>query len=263
LTIIDWSLRWLCSPEASRDHVQAGRRKRGAVFSIAGRTLGRHDNRSQRPRPTGEAPTEIGCSTISRFEEIAGGKSPLSRQRLGPSPAQPRSRQKRRRKVNLCRGSKYQKPMVRKRRLSAPYTHMVNINRARRETAGHVAFQPERHGCRQATSLTGPVPSVTVCHSANHLSTQMPKHVMDNPGDVSNRKVFVRDMRLRAEEIRTQRLIDDVKYWRERAQEVRTEAEFALQPITRTALLETVQGYEALASRIEQRPGEIGLPKSF
>jgi hypothetical protein len=89
----------------------------------------------------------------------------------------------------------------------------------------------------------------------------MPKHVTDNQRDVSNREA--RDMRLRAEEIRTQRLIDDVKYCRERAEEVRTEAEFALQPITRTALLETAQGYEALASRIEQRLREIGLPKSF
>ena len=90
----------------------------------------------------------------------------------------------------------------------------------------------------------------------------MPKNDTDSPGDVSNREVYARDMRVRAEEIRTQRLIDDIKYWRERAEEVRTEAEFTLQPITRTALLETAQGYEALASRIEQRLGEVGLPKS-
>jgi hypothetical protein len=90
----------------------------------------------------------------------------------------------------------------------------------------------------------------------------MPTQVTDNPGDVSNREVFARDMRLRAEEIRTQRLIDDVKYWRDRADEVRTEAEFTLQAITRTVLLETAQGYDALASQIEQRLGEVGLPKS-
>ena len=94
------------------------------------------------------------------------------------------------------------------------------------------------------------------------LSTQMPNDATDNQEVVSNRDVVARDMRLRAEEIRTQRLIDDVKYWRDRADEVRTEAEFTLQPITRTALLETAQGYEALASRIEQRLGEAGLPKS-
>jgi hypothetical protein len=90
----------------------------------------------------------------------------------------------------------------------------------------------------------------------------MPKNDTDSPGDVSNREVYARDMRVRAEEIRTQRLIDDIKYWRERAEEVRTEAEFTLQPITRTALLETAKGYEALASQIEQRLGEVGLPKS-
>jgi hypothetical protein len=49
----------------------------------------------------------------------------------------------------------------------------------------------------------------------------MPRQVTDNFGDVSNREVFARDMRLRAEEIRTQRLIDDVKYWRDRADELR------------------------------------------
>jgi hypothetical protein len=77
---------------------------------------------------------------------------------------------------------------------------------------------------------------------------------MDNPADVSNRELFAQDMRLRAEEIRMQRrVIDDVKYWRDRAEQVRTEAEFTLQPITRTALLETAQGYEALANQIEQR----------
>ena len=61
---------------------------------------------------------------------------------------------------------------------------------------------------------------------------------------------------------RKTQLIDDVKYWRDRAEEVRTEAEFTLQPITRTALFETAEGYEALASRIEQRLGEVGRPKS-
>ena len=91
----------------------------------------------------------------------------------------------------------------------------------------------------------------------------MSKDATDNPGDASDREVVARDMRLRVEEIRMQRLIDDVKYWRDRADEVRTEAEFTLQPITRTALLETAQDYEALANRIEQRLGEIGLPQSF
>ena len=65
----------------------------------------------------------------------------------------------------------------------------------------------------------------------------MPKHDTASPGDVPNREVYARDMRIRAEEIRTQRLIDDIKYWRERAEDVLTEAEFTLQPITRTALL--------------------------
>ena len=89
----------------------------------------------------------------------------------------------------------------------------------------------------------------------------MSKDATDNPGDASDREVVARDMRLRVEEIRMQRLIDDVKYWRDRADEMRTEAEFTLQPITRTALLETAQGYEALANRIEQRLGEVGLPR--
>ena len=89
----------------------------------------------------------------------------------------------------------------------------------------------------------------------------MSKDATDNPGDASDREVVARDMRLRVEEIRMQRLIDDVKYWRDRADEVRTEAEFTLQPITRTALFETAQGYEALANRIEQRLGEVGLPR--
>jgi hypothetical protein len=86
----------------------------------------------------------------------------------------------------------------------------------------------------------------------------MPNQVTNNPGDLSNRGLFTRE---RAHEIRTQRLIADVKYWRDRADEVRTEAEFTLQAITRTVLLETAQGYDALASRIEQRLGEVG-PKS-
>jgi hypothetical protein len=89
----------------------------------------------------------------------------------------------------------------------------------------------------------------------------MSKDVTENPGG-ANREGVAGDIRLRVEEIRMQRLIDDVKYWRDRADEVRTEAEFTLQPITRTALLETAQGYEALANRIEQRLGEVGLPKS-
>jgi hypothetical protein len=87
----------------------------------------------------------------------------------------------------------------------------------------------------------------------------MSNHVTNKPGDLSNRGLFTRE---RAEEIRTRRLTDDVKYWRDRADEVRTQAEFTMQPITRTALLETAEGYEALANRIEQRLGKVGLPKS-
>ena len=90
----------------------------------------------------------------------------------------------------------------------------------------------------------------------------MSKDATDNQGGVSNREVVARDMRLRVEEIRTQRLIDDIRYWRDRADEVRTEAEFILHPTARPTLLESAQGYEALASRIEQRLGEVGLPKS-
>ena len=52
-------------------------------------------------------------------------------------------------------------------------------------------------------------------------------------------------------------LIEDVKYWRDRADEMRTEAEFTLQPITRTALLETAQGYEALVARVTRTEGTI------
>jgi hypothetical protein len=90
----------------------------------------------------------------------------------------------------------------------------------------------------------------------------MPTQVTDNQEDVSSREVLAPEMRVRAEKIRRQRLIDDIKYWRDRADQVRTDAEFTLQPITRMALLDTAQGYEALASRIEQRLGEVGLPKS-
>jgi hypothetical protein len=81
----------------------------------------------------------------------------------------------------------------------------------------------------------------------------MPKHVRDNPGEESNRKSVARDMLLRVEEFRKQRLIGDVKYWRERAEEKRREAEFILQPITRATLLDTAEGYEALAGRRRRR----------
>jgi hypothetical protein len=91
----------------------------------------------------------------------------------------------------------------------------------------------------------------------------MPKHVRDNPGEGSNRKSVAQDLLLRVEEIREQRLIDDVKYWRERAEEKRREAEFIPQPIRRATLLDTAEGYETLASRIEQRLGEVSLHKSF
>jgi hypothetical protein len=124
---------------------------------------------------------------------------------------------------------------------------------------------PERLTAARQRSRTGPVPSVTVYHSANHLSTQMSNHIMDNPGAVSNRKVFVRDMRLRAEEIRTQRLIDDVKYWRERAEEVRTEAEFALQPITRAAFLrrpKATKRWPVRLSRGSEKSGCLNFSKT-
>ncbi len=84
----------------------------------------------------------------------------------------------------------------------------------------------------------------------------MPKHVRDNRGEKSNRKSVTRDTPFLFDGFRKQRLIGDVKYWRERAEEKRREAEFILQPITRASLLDTAEGYEVLASRIEQRLGE-------
>jgi hypothetical protein len=84
----------------------------------------------------------------------------------------------------------------------------------------------------------------------------MPKHVRDNPGEESNRKSVAPDTVLGVEEFRKQRLIGDVRYWRDRAKEKRKEAEFTLRPITRANLLDTAEGYEALASQIEQRLGE-------
>ena len=83
----------------------------------------------------------------------------------------------------------------------------------------------------------------------------MPKHVRDNSGEGASRKSVARDMLLRFEKIRKQRLVGDVKYWRELAEEKRTEAEFTTQPIRRATLLDTAEGYEVLANRIEQRLG--------
>ena len=64
----------------------------------------------------------------------------------------------------------------------------------------------------------------------------MPKHVRDNSGEGGSRKSVARDMLLRFEKIRKQRLVGDVKYWRELAEEKRTEAEFTTQPIRRATL---------------------------
>jgi len=83
----------------------------------------------------------------------------------------------------------------------------------------------------------------------------MPKHVRDNSGEGGSRKSVARDMLLRFEKIRKQRLVGDVKHWRELAEEKRTEAEFTTQPIRRATLLDTAEGYEVLANQIEQRLG--------
>jgi hypothetical protein len=79
----------------------------------------------------------------------------------------------------------------------------------------------------------------------------MPKHVGDNLGE----KSVARDTPFPFDGFRKRRLIGDVTYWRERAEEKRRETEFILQPITRASLLDTAEGYEALANRIEQRLG--------
>jgi hypothetical protein len=89
-----------------------------------------------------------------------------------------------------------------------------------------------------------------------NVSTWMPKHFGDNRGEESKRKSLARDTFLQVEEFRRRRLIGDVKYWRERAKEKRSEAECTLRPIARANLLDTAEGYEALASQIEQRLGE-------
>jgi hypothetical protein len=89
--------------------------------------------------------------------------------------------------------------------------------------------------------------------SCEHLDA---KAVGDKPGEKSKRKSLARDTFLRFEEFRKQRLIGDVRYWRDRAKEKRREAECTLRPITRANLLDTAEGYEALASQIEQRLGE-------
>jgi hypothetical protein len=64
---------------------------------------------------------------------------------------------------------------------------------------------------------------------------------------------FVDDLRQRTNDIRTQRLIADIRYWRERAEEIRTEAGFTVEPMARATLLDNANGYELLAVRIEER----------
>jgi hypothetical protein len=84
----------------------------------------------------------------------------------------------------------------------------------------------------------------------------MPNTVRDDSEKVTTLAaddIRIEDMRRRSEEIRVQRLIDDVRYWRERAEVIRTEAEFTEESIARATLLETAKGYETLASRIEER----------
>jgi len=65
----------------------------------------------------------------------------------------------------------------------------------------------------------------------------------------------------RSEEIRVQRILDDVRYWRERAEAIRTEAEFSEKSIVRATLLDTAYGYEVMASRIEERLGQRVKPR--
>jgi hypothetical protein len=64
---------------------------------------------------------------------------------------------------------------------------------------------------------------------------------------------FVDDLRQRTNDIRTQRLLADIRYWRERAEEIRTEAGFTVEPMARATLLDAAKGYELLAVRIEER----------
>jgi hypothetical protein len=64
---------------------------------------------------------------------------------------------------------------------------------------------------------------------------------------------FVDDLRQRTNDIRTQRLLADIRYWRERAEEIRTEAGFKVEPMARATLLKAADGYELLAVRIEER----------
>jgi hypothetical protein len=86
---------------------------------------------------------------------------------------------------------------------------------------------------------------------------QMRNTVTDDSEEVTTRAADVEDMRRRSEEIRVHRLMDDVRYWRERAEVIRTEAEFTDKSIVRATLLDTANGYETLASQIEERLGQM------
>jgi hypothetical protein len=94
----------------------------------------------------------------------------------------------------------------------------------------------------------------------------MSNSVTQDSEDVPNQAaedVHVQDLRRRTEKIRNQRIIDDVRYWRERAEELRTEAEFVEESLARAALLDTAKSYETLATRIEERLGQTAsVPNS-
>jgi hypothetical protein len=91
----------------------------------------------------------------------------------------------------------------------------------------------------------------------------MPNRVIDNgEGAVSRAdEIHAADMGRRAEEIRIQRLIDDVEHWRNRAEELRTEAAFMEDSIARATILDTAMGYETFARRIQERLGMARRPK--
>jgi hypothetical protein len=83
-------------------------------------------------------------------------------------------------------------------------------------------------------------------------------HVQDSEGGPTQAAddVQVQDLRRRTERIRNQRIRDDVRYWRGRAEEIRTEAGFVEESLARAALLDTANSYETLATRIEERLGQ-------
>ena len=92
----------------------------------------------------------------------------------------------------------------------------------------------------------------------------MPNVTKDNSENTPSRAaddIPVQELRRRTEKIRIQRVKDDVKYWRERAGEIRTEAEFVEESLARAALLNTAKSYETLATRIEERLGQIKIAR--